>query len=108
MKPNPQQTAYQLIAQVIGGKWVPRVVRSPLPPQEPPDDRRVLECASPLALWLGSAGRAESARGLAHSKTLARGRGFMGAMRRLSVGGEGERLHTAAARRYCTGAATES
>ena len=29
----------------------------------------VVECASPLALWLGSAGRAESARGLAHSKT---------------------------------------
>ena len=30
--------------------------------------RQVLECASPLALWMGY----ESARGLAHSKTLPR------------------------------------
>ncbi len=51
----------------------------PLTPHyEPPKSREVLECASPLALWLGRSGRVESARGLAHSKTLARGRWFTG------------------------------
>jgi len=57
------------------------------PFHEPPKSREVLECASPLALWLGPSGRVESARGLAHSKTLARGRWFMGSKRELSVGG---------------------
>ena len=57
----------------------PNVVRSPEAQarHEPPKSRQVLECASPPALWLGSAGRAESARGLAHSTTLTRGRTFV-------------------------------
>jgi len=52
-----------------------------LPTHEPPQGRQVLDCASPLALWLGQSGRVESARGLAQSKTLARGRKFMVPMR---------------------------
>jgi len=47
---------------------------------EPSLGRQVLDCASPLALWL-PAGRIESARGLAQSKTLTRGRRFMVPMR---------------------------
>ncbi len=56
-------------------------------PRERALGRQVLECASPLALWLGESGRLESARGLAHSKTLTRARGFMGSKRELSVEG---------------------
>jgi len=51
------------------------------PFDEPPKGRQVLDCASPLALWLEPAGRIESARGLAQSKTLTRGRRFMAPMR---------------------------
>ena len=56
---------------------------------EPPQGREVLECAPDLsgALWRGQSGRVESARGLAQSKALARGRWFMGSKRELSVGG---------------------
>ena len=41
------------------------------PPHEPPHLRKVLDCASPLALSNGGCG-SKSARGLAQSKTLAR------------------------------------
>ena len=47
--------------------------RSPSPqPLNRPAGRKVLECASPLALFDGP-GVSESGRGLPHSKTLARG-----------------------------------
>ncbi len=65
---------------------------------EAPKVRQVLDCASPLALWLEQSGRVESARGLAQSKTLPGRHWFMGSKRELSVGGiltpargEGER-----------------
>ena len=61
--------------------------RGVLPPHGPPMGREVLECASPLALCLGQSGRFESARGLAQSKTLARGRWFMSSKREHAVEG---------------------
>ena len=43
--------------------------------------RQVLECASPLALWLGPSAWVQSARGLAQSKTLSRPRRFTASSR---------------------------
>ena len=44
---------------------------------EPAKGRQVLDCASPLALWLWPSAWVESARGLAQSKTLSRPRRLM-------------------------------